>query len=167
MAVNIRDIYGALYDLIGGTVVPHPNGSYAIKDRALIVPLSSLSGEQDEWGGQFKDELITQGSLHAWMFTKREDKLANDPTFMSRGYNAPHVIQVMAFWEQRQGTATDNSDLDFNHEVDCVVAALNAARSTIPEALRKAEPFGMQRNYALLGKTWTHKAAGFFVVSGC
>jgi len=165
--MNIGQVYDALLEVIEQTEVENDGPLYTLKDKALVIPSSSLKGEREAWGAQFRDALATGGKLRGWLFTQGNDQLPPEFANRHRQTFPIWVVEVYAFMEKEEGTNERNSDRDFNNEVNAIVKALNGPANTLPDVLKIAYPFGMKRGARVIGQFDGHVAAGNLYVQSC
>lgn len=165
--MTIDDVYADLKDLIDNCEVQTPgNDVYTIKEKSLVIPLSQLNAESETWGAQFRDA-ITEQKTRAWFFTQVDDFTEGDSRKERRDHFVEWVLQIHFYMAQRDGTWSDNSDLDFQRECNAVVSSLNRNPVNMPDSLRQVRKFGMRRNYKMLGDESTHFAVGRLFVKSC
>lgn len=163
--MTIEEVYAALQAVIEGTTVVRAAGNYTLSSKAVVIPFSSLNGPEEQWGGQLRSA-ADGNRVHAWMFTQVDSELPGARDRAIQLY-AEWVIQVRCWLGKRQGTISDNSDRDFNSEVNAVELALNAPPSTMATVLRHMRPFTMARNARLVGQEEAHVAVGNLFVRSC
>ncbi len=163
--MTIEEVYDALLTTIGETIVTRPTYFYQVKDKALLIPFSSLKGAEESWGAQFRSQ-SDSNRIRAWFWTQIDSNVS-DENDRRRQIHAEWVIQVRCYMLKRQGHMNDNSDRDFNMEVNAVEKALNGDAGTLPLVLRRSRPFKMARNARDLGAEPTHFAVGNLYVQSC
>jgi len=164
--VTIDDAYDALNTLLRAVSVPAPatssyGGTYALADKALVVPCFSLNGPRETWGGQLVS--AKDGDrIHAWFFSQLDTQVPGQ----RRGGQlyGKWVITFYGYLAQRSGSHTDNSDRDFNREANAIELALNADPHSMPTVLRALM---LRRDLQLLGRNTCHFAVGDLVIQSC